>query len=359
MSVKYKYKKTERLLAEAMPEGIVILDVESKLNWCNRVASRQLGLELSQHKHQAFLDIVPHPDLKKLFIEPESEEPTGSVTATRIAQYVQQQQATPILIESPTNPAQRLRLQRCPYWGHQQLIIVHDVTDSYRLEAMRQDFVANISHELRTPLTVFHGYIELLKDYPSLEADHFSEIIRQMTGQCLRMENLVGDLLLLSSLESDHPNVSSYEEVAIAPMLEKICEDANSLSGDQKHKISLSADENIILPGNIDELRSAFSNIVFNAVRYTPAGSNIEVRCFQDEQGRHIEVEDNGIGIAAEHLPKITQRFYRVDRSRTYKGKGGTGLGLAIVKHVLLRHNAKLIIKSEVDKGSTFRCSFA
>ena len=155
-----KYKKTERLLAEAMPEGIVILDAESKLNWCNRVAGRLLGLNLSMHKHQPFLDLVTHPSLINLFSDQDAAEATGSMTATRIARYVQQKAFSHVRIECPTNPAKHLKLQRCPYWGQQQLIIVHDVTESYRLEAMRQDFVANISHELRTPLTVFHGYIE-------------------------------------------------------------------------------------------------------------------------------------------------------------------------------------------------------
>lgn len=222
---------------------------------------------------------------------------------------------------------------------------------------MDQDLVANISHELRTPLTVFLGYLELLQGGHSFDHEQEQEIFAHMTGQAQRMQRLVNDLLLLSRLESHLPDQAEHHEVNVAKMLEEIRLDARTLSGDQQHEIILEADKNLNLKGDEEELRSAFSNIIYNAVRYTPAKGRIEIKWFQNENGKYLEVKDTGIGIAEKYIPQITQRFYRVDKARS-RGKGGTGLGLAIVKHVLLRHKGKLLIKSRLNEGSTFTCVF-
>ncbi len=222
---------------------------------------------------------------------------------------------------------------------------------------MDQDLVANISHELRTPLTVFLGYLELLQGGHAFDPDQQQEIFSHMTGQAQRMERLVNDLLLLSRLESRLPDQSAHLEVNVAKMLEEIVHNAKTLSGEQQHEIILEADNTITLTGDEEELRSAFSNIVYNAVRYTPAKGRIVVKWFENGNKKHLEVEDTGIGIAEKYIPQITQRFYRVDKARS-RGKGGTGLGLAIVKHVLLRHKGKLFIKSRLNEGSTFSCVF-
>lgn len=223
--------------------------------------------------------------------------------------------------------------------------------------SMDQDLVANISHELRTPLTVFLGYLELLQSGHQFEQEQQQEIFAHMTGQAQRMQRLVNDLLLLSRLESRSPDQDMHVDVNVSKMLEEIVLDAKTLSGDQEHEIILHADKNLFLNGDEEELRSAFSNIIYNAVRYTPAKGRIEIKWFQNEAAKILEVKDTGIGIAEKYIPQITQRFYRVDKARS-RGKGGTGLGLAIVKHVLLRHKGKLLIKSRLNEGSTFSCEF-
>ncbi len=233
-----------------------------------------------------------------------------------------------------------------------------DIAREKRLESMRQDFIANVSHELRTPLTVFRGYIELLKKHTQLPGDRIDDIVKHMDGQSQRMERLVEDLLLLSRLESIEPDKEQHQRVHVASLLRDICHDAQSLSGKQQHEFIVNLDEDLWLQGCLEELRSAFSNIIYNAVHYTPEKGTITISCFVDQQGSHIAVKDTGVGIAEKHIPRITQRFYRVDKSRASRGIASTGLGLAIVKHVLLRHDGQLIIESDVEKGSSFECFF-
>lgn len=223
------------------------------------------------------------------------------------------------------------------------------------LDKMRQDFVANVSHELRTPLTVIHGYLETLLD--QTDDDHpWHEILMQMYQQSENMEKLVADLLLLARLETDQPTIDKAP-VAVASMLKNICEEAKVLSGDKQHQFNLELDYELNISGQERELRSAFSNIIFNAVNYTPANGNITVKWYCDGNKIKLAVTDTGIGIEQKHIPRLTERFYRVDKARS-RSKGGTGLGLAIIKHVLLRHHAQLQIESEVSKGSTFTCVF-
>jgi len=331
------HRQTDRLLAAALPEGVIVLNCDGQLNWWNHVARELLCLSYQRHKSKSILELVRHPQLKELVLHHHS----GGFE-----------------MESPYKPDMRLRFDLYPYWGAQLLLIVQDVTRTHRLEAMRQDFIANISHELRTPLTVFQGYLEILQDHDMIDADHRANIFNQMQDQTDRMSRLIEDLLLLSKLESNTPNKEEYLDIDVASLVQDICHDARQLSGDQQHEFYLSLDKQLKLKADKFEIRSAFSNLVYNAVRYTPAGGKIEIYWYQDQHGKHFKVKDSGIGIAKKYIPRITQRFYRVDKSRTYKGKGGTGLGLAIVKHVLLRHNAKLHISSEMGKGSCFCCTF-
>lgn len=225
-----------------------------------------------------------------------------------------------------------------------------------RLEKMRRDLIANVSHELRTPLTVIHGYLETLIDqFP--HQSPWQDIFNKIYQQSLRMESLIEDLLLLSRLETDLPESENYQEIPIAVLLKTIINDAQILSGKQNHQINLLADENLTLYGVEKELRSAFANIIFNAIDYTPSDGKIDIRWYSDQKNKYFVVEDTGIGIDKEHIPRLTERFYRADKARS-RSRGGTGLGLAIVKHVLIRHHAHLEINSEVSKGSRFTCVF-
>jgi two-component system, OmpR family, phosphate regulon sensor histidine kinase PhoR len=243
-----------------------------------------------------------------------------------------------------------------PYGHQHRLMVVRDVTRLAQLEKVRRDFVANVSHELRTPLTVVKGYLEVLADdlgqKPSTKT-----ALAQMQMHTERMQRIVEDLLMLSRLETqDRSEVR--DQIPVAALLAAIREDAMLLSGAQRHQIELVADRDVWLLGNEKELHSAFSNLVFNAVKYTPAGGKITLRWAADQGVPRLEVTDTGIGIAATHIPRLTERFYRVDTGRS-REQGGTGLGLAIVKHVLLRHQGRLEITSQPGTGSTFACVFS
>ncbi len=225
------------------------------------------------------------------------------------------------------------------------------------LERMRQDFVGNVSHELRTPLTVIHGYLEVLLDQDLDETKPCRKIFSQMHQQTMRMENLVENLLLLAQLE-DHDNIQKEEHIVnVSELLSGICTEATELSNGQNHKITLQTDKSLLLCGWEEELYSLFSNIIFNAVKYTPAKGRIDIEWRLLDSEAHFVVKDTGIGIASEHLPRVTERFYRVDPARS-RASGGTGLGLALVKHILLRHQARLDVHSELGKGSIFTCIF-
>ena len=228
-----------------------------------------------------------------------------------------------------------------------------------QFEKMRQDFVANVSHELRTPLTVFRGYLVILLEKTSHEKNlqEWKPILMQMFSQSMRMERIIEDLLLLSRLESDTPDVSTTEAIDMPQLLQQVYQDTLALSNDKKQHIHLKITGPDIFYGRKSELYSAFSNLTFNAVHYTPTNGSIWMSWYQDKTGLHFKVKDTGIGIEAKHIPRLTERFYRVDAGRT-RETGGTGLGLAIVKHVLLRHHGRLSINSIVNKGSIFRCDF-
>ncbi|GAB4392497.1 MAG: hypothetical protein Tsb005_06770 [Gammaproteobacteria bacterium] len=315
-------------VSAAFPHAVVLLDSTWHIQWWNQAAS-----ELFELSSQCLI--------------------TDVIRSNKFLNYLQHQTATFIEISAPRQPRMRIAVSLCPYGNQQFLLIAHDVTHTYQLERMRRDFIANVSHELRTPLTVLKGYLEVLLDQPNQDRS----IMTRMQQQATRMEAIVRDLLLLSRLETEIPEPEQLQPVNVSGILQAICRDARSLSGQQQHQIELELDRNLCLYGVSNELRSAFSNLIFNAVRYTPAQGTITVRWFADVQGAHLQVQDTGIGIAKKDIPRVTERFYRVDKGRS-RDAGGTGLGLAIVKHVLIRHHAELHIQSQLGVGSLFQCDF-
>jgi len=318
----------------ALQDGVVIIDNNNNLEWWNRSADRLLGLKAASDRGKPVMNLLRDPRFIRYYKKGNYEDP--------------------IDLPGPTNPDIRLQYQISSFGNNDRLLVVRDITRLIRLEQTRQDFVANASHELRTPLTVIRGYLEtfLDQDLPRPMA----RALGQMQTQSKRMENLVSDLLLLSRLESSH-HISDENPVHIHNMMLQIQQDATELGRSQGHVISLEADPQFDLAGHEVELHSSFSNLVFNAVRYTPSDGDIVMRWWVDDKGGHFSVTDNGIGIDSVHLPRLTERFYRVDESRS-SASGGTGLGLAIVKHVLVRHGAQLSVESRHGEGSTFTCHF-
>ena len=321
----------------AMPDATVVLTEDDHIEWFNKAAKRYLGLQTKQDVGQRIDNLIRHSRFSEFLARGDFSEPLEMV--------------------SPLNDQQYFAFRVVPYGNNQKLLVVRDISRLKRLERTRSDFVANVSHELRTPLTVLSGYLENMMDDDSNEAEHWSKSLHQMQGQTQRMTRLVEDLLMLSRLE-DEEKSAVRDPVAVSAILSSLLEDARMLSGERQHEITLETDESIWLRGSEKELSSAFSNLLFNAVQYTPEKGHIAVRWYRDGDGACFEVKDNGIGIAAQHVSRLTERFYRIDagRSREY---GGTGLGLAIVKHVLDRHAARLEIESRPGQGSTFRCVFA
>lgn len=324
----------EQQLANVLPDAIMILDKSGEIQWYNLAAKKLFAIKGEQKIN-----------MKQLFNDPDFKLPLlkGSSNA--------------IELKLPHNPKTRISVSFLSYQHDQHLLLARDVTHVYHLEKMRQDFLANVSHELRTPLTVVHGYLETLLDQDIDETKPYKKIFTHMYDQSRRMESLVNDLLLLSRLEAELPEDRKYQKVFVAPMLHAICHEAEALSGERNHKFHLCIDNNLQIHGFEDELRSAFSNIIYNAVKYTPAEGQIYVNWELQNDYPCLAVRDTGIGIEAKHIPRLTERFYRVDRARS-RSSGGTGLGLAIVKHVLIRHRAYMKITSKFEKGSTFSCIF-
>jgi two-component system phosphate regulon sensor histidine kinase PhoR len=321
----------------ALPDAIIILGEYGVIEWANEKAGEYLGIRWPQDGRQRITNLVRHPHLIAFLGKPDNSE-------------------KPLQLESPVNPDQFLEFRIAPYGENQKLLMARDITSSQRINQMRRDFIANASHELRTPLTVIAGYLESFTDDIEQFPESVRPQIRQMRKQTERMQRMIEDLLALSVLETT-PEETQPEVVMVPELLNSIYQEAQSLSGIMKHIFYLETDPGLWLRGNQRELYSAFSNLVFNAVQHTPEHGVIRLRWYADEKGAHFSVADNGEGIAPEHIPRITERFYRVDKGRS-RDKGGTGLGLAIVKHVLSRHGGKLHIESQVGKGSTFRCDF-
>ena len=319
----------------ALPEGVVMLDEADHIEWCNPLAEQHFGLDAQRDIGQQITYLARQPEF---------------------VQYLTMHDFTePLMLRGARQDGLTLSIKLIPYGGNKRLLISRDITHLERIETMRRDFVANVSHELRTPLTVVNGFVETLHDMPSLENDMARRALHLMGEQTQRMERLVDDLLTLSRLEDAH-NILQEETVEAPALLRTLYQEGQSLSAAQ-HTLRLELESGCALLGNTEELRSAFGNLVSNAIRYTPPGGEIVLRWF--EQGGEIvfSVRDSGIGIAPQHIPRLTERFYRVDRSRS-RETGGTGLGLAIVKHVASRHQARLEISSEEGRGSIFSIVF-
>ncbi|WP_294065266.1 phosphate regulon sensor histidine kinase PhoR [Silanimonas sp.] len=323
-----------RHAASLMPDAVLLARRDDgRIEWCNRQARRLLALGPSGQEGRVE-DVLPDVRVAQWLAEGQTEDPL-------------------LDLPSPTNPNQRLSLRLLPYSDSLWLVVLRDVTKLLRLEQLRRDFVANVSHELRTPLTVVHGYLDIIDggDYPELEL-----MLGEMRLQSQRMSQLVEDLLTLSRLEAQEA-LQPREPVAMGALLATLGREAEALSAG-RHRIQVIDEAGIDLLGSTCELHSAFSNLVANAVRYTPVEGRIDVRFERlPDGGAVLAVQDTGYGIPAQHLPRLTERFYRVSTSRA-RESGGTGLGLSIAKHVLNLHGARLEISSEVGRGSRFACVF-
>lgn len=322
--------------AEALPDAAVALGEGWDIRWFNDAAIRLLGLRPGQDNGSSIRNLLRNPDFH------------AYLGAGQFDRSVE--------IGAPVHLGRRLSVRIIPFAGNQRLLLAQDVTDRYRLERIRRDFVANASHELRTPLTVIAGFVENMRHDGSAEARHWARPLALMEQQATRMQRIVEDLLLLSGLESGQA-VTDAEEVDVGALVRDIGEEAIAAAGPDAPTLITEIESDARLRGGIQYLRSAFTNLVMNAVQHTPAGARIWVRWRLDGDRGVFEVQDTGEGIPAEHLPRLTERFYRVDVARSRR-RGGTGLGLAIVKHVLQNHDGQLEIESQVGVGSTFRCVF-
>ncbi len=331
---------------QASPHGVILIKADGKIEWSNKTASDHLGIDLLRDREQIIGNLVRDPIYQ-------------SYAASNVYDHE-------VVIEghqSQINKPLRISLQLFPYGDGRRLMLTRDVTALEQAEVMRRDFVANVSHEIRTPLTVLAGFVETMQNL-KLNADEQTRYLMLMQSQANRMQTLVEDLLTLSKLEGS-PMPSGMQFHLVEQML-KICEDeargllsalASNQEGFKPHQLSFDLSPlslGLEVAGNKAELISAMSNLISNALRYTPAGGEVHVSSQINEDGEWLfSVQDTGPGISAEHLPRLTERFYRVDRSRS-RETGGTGLGLAIVKHVIQRHGGELSIQSVLGRGSVF-----
>ena len=318
----------------ALPNGVVILNAQREIMWFNRMAARLLDLRRTADLGLRIENLLRSPQFAR-YLE--------------IGDF-----ASPIVIRTTTGDDCYLSLQMVPYGEGQQLLLVSDVSRQMRLEAMRKDFVANASHELRSPLTVISGYLETLSQDPALDRD-LQGPVTEMRRQAERMTAIIRDLLELSRLEETDEMLGG-EPIDIPPLLSMLRKDVIARPVHPRD-IKIRIDSEAQLLGDEPEIHSAFSNLVDNAAKYTPAEGSIEMRWWVDGEGAHFSVTDTGMGIPSEHIPRLTERFYRVDAGRS-RTTGGSGLGLAIVKHVLQRHGAELEVQSTLGSGSRFVCHF-
>ena len=317
--------------SEALPDAVVVFHKEGEIIWCNRLAQFQLGLKWPEDAGENITNLIRNP----LFVE-----------------YLKSNNYhEPLDLYSPNNPEKLLEFRVMPYAKHQRLLIVRDVTTYRQMDEMRRAFVANVSHELRTPLTVFQGYIEILNMQAQPDSSQ-GKAIAELEQQTTRMCALVEDLLVLSKIEAAE-EIGLDEQVNVSVLLTQIEHDVKILAIEKALHIQFDVAANLNLLGNEMQLRSAMANLVYNAVNYTPEHGTIKVICSLCEQGMYFCVSDNGEGIAPEHILHLTERFYRVDPSRS-RDTGGSGLGLSIVKHVLTHYDSELNIESKLGEGSQF-----
>ena len=321
-----------RQSTEALPDAVVILGSHDEIDWSNKAARHVFGLKITD-KGQRIPNLIRYPEF---------------IRYLKSGNYKQS-----VILPSPIDRKVSLEVRVIPYGAGLRLLLAQDITQLKQMERMRKDFVANVSHELRTPLTVLKGYIETLQDMDDQNSPLLTNSFIQMQGQTERMQHLVDDLLLLARLETQQKKTSC---VNVPELLMQICKEGDTLRhSSNRIELTLESDANIV--GEEQELRSAFTNLVSNALKYSSDDSVVKVRWYQDSQFVILAVEDKGEGIAKYDIPRITERFYRVETKRAKK-VSGTGLGLAIVKHVLMRHDAHLSVNSELSVGSCFSCHF-
>jgi len=314
--------------AESLPDAVILTTEEGNIFWCNGLAQQLLGLRWPDDNGQNILNLLRYPEFTNWLKGRQFTRPLNLVL----------------------NNGRHLEFRVMPYSEEQLLMVARDVTQMHQLEGARRNFFANVSHELRTPLTVLQGYLEMMDDKP-LEGPLREKAIHTMREQTHRMEGLVKQLLTLSKIEAA-PALVLNEQIDVPMMLRVVEREAQTLSH-KKHTIKFDVDSDLKVLGNDEQLRSAISNLVYNAVNHTPEGTAITVTWQRVPQGAKFSVQDNGPGISAEHIPRLTERFYRVDKARS-RQTGGSGLGLAIVKHALSHHDARLEIESQPGKGTTF-----
>ncbi len=330
------YLKQFRQATRALPDATIVLDRDGNVQWANKASEQTLGVRWPEDVAQRITNLVRNPELVE-FVD-------AAVDGTSID------------ISSPTENERQFNIRLAHYGKDQLLFVARDTTELQRANQIRKDFVANVSHELKTPLTVIKGYVETLSMKSDLMPEGYPAALTEMEKHANRMQYLVEDLLLLSQLERGDA-VGGEQPIAVAELISEIHQQIAAIEGATERIFSLELDADLHLNGSQKTLHSAFSNLLINAVRYTNPRDVIEIRWYRDKEGAHFSVRDHGIGIAPEHINRLTERFYRVDAGRD-RAAGGTGLGLAIVKHALTLHDAKLHIESELGEGSLFRCDF-
>lgn len=327
--------KSEQFRSASMliPDSIVSLKHDNKIEWFNDVSKALIGIR-RQDVGSSIEAVVHHPDF---------------IAYLRGADYQK-----PITINNLNQSGRTNEFQVIPYFENHKLLVIRDITELYQLAQVRRDFIANASHELRTPLTVLRGYLEIMLDNKeSLPA--WVLPLEHMEAQSHRMQAIIEDLLTLSTLEADSIN-AEMQTIDVPKILQQLEADSNQLAS-ENHHLFFDIEPGLFIQGYKEPIKSVLTNLLANAVRYSPDGGDIRVRWFKKDHVAVYEVQDQGLGVAAEHIPRLTERFYRVDKDRS-RITGGTGLGLAIVKHVLERHQAELEIESVLGKGSLFRCTF-
>src|SRR5664280_2237637 len=314
------------------PDAAVVLGVHDEIDWANKAAREVFGLHQSD-KGQRIPNLIRFPEFIRYLKSGNYKEA--------------------VTLPSPVDNRTTLEVRIVPYGAGLRLLLAQDVTQLKKMERMRKDFVANVSHELRTPLTVLKGYLETLQDLDDGHSTLLTSSFQQMQGQTERMQHLVDDLLLLTRLETQQKKSRCVD---VPALLSQICKEGDALENASR-RIELTLETTVHIVGDEQELRSAFTNLLGNALKYSPENSVVKVRWYQDKGSIVLAVEDQGEGIAQTDIPRVTERFYRIETKRLKK-VNGTGLGLAIVKHVLMRHDAHLNITSELGKGSSFSCHF-
>ena len=326
-------------VAEALPDAVIVMDGNGLIEWANKKAFEYLEVLHPRDNGQRFANLVRQPDLLDHLANLENNRVRES-----------------LVISSPLHTDISLEVRITRFAEASILLVARNVTDIQRANRMRKDFIANASHELRTPLTVIAGYLEVFDNEKEAPSREWRPQLKKMRVQAERMQNLIEDLLKLSRLEGE-ASPGAEGKVNMTELISVVHDEARALSGSQGHVFALDIDPHVALKGDKDSLYSAFSNVVFNAVQYTPHDRMIGIKWYRVDKGACLKVTDSGEGIPEEHINRVTERFYRVDEGRSRK-KGGTGLGLAIVKHVMVQHGAQLEISSEPGVGTTVKCMF-